>query len=368
MPTDSHPSILLVTPGRDPVGTGRETELLAAGMRAAGRDVRVAVMSSGGTVPDRLSAQGIPVHRIGRRPGVDAAAAARLLMLVRRLRPSVVIVAGRSLLAAAAATKLATPRVRVVARLAAPVVGPLQVRAVRRLDRVIATSPIVAASCRADRSGPPVDIIPPGTAIDPGNGLTRAMIAARLGLDPAKVWTLCVAPLVAASKLERLIWAIDQLGVVHKGLEHVLVGSGPLLERVWRRARVQELAERLVVVPHGDVLPDLLGHVRLVWQSGQVALGGAILDAMAHGLPVVAVEAEATRQLIVDGETGRIVPVAPESEFPRRALGLIEDDALAARYGAAGRARAEAAFSADAMVAACLAAVDAAASARPGGV
>ncbi|MEY3205245.1 MAG: putative glycosyltransferase EpsD [Planctomycetota bacterium] len=360
MPTDPSPSILLVTPGRDPVGTGRETELLAEDMRAAGRTVHVAVMSRGGAVPDRLAAQGIPVHRLGRRPEVDVAAAARLTMLARRLRPAVVIVAGRSLLAAAAAVKLARPQTHVVARLAATVVRPLHTRALRQIDLVLATSPVVAASCRSDWSGPRVEIVAPGITADPGRGLDRAAIASHLGLDPAKIWTLCVAPLVAASKLERLIWAIDQLGVVHKGLEHVLVGSGPLLPRVRRRARVQELADRLVVLPHCDLLPDLLGQVRLVWQSGQVAFGGALLDAMASGVPTVAVESEAARQLIVDGETGRIVPAIPESEFPRRAFGIIEDDALAARYGAAGRARAETEFAADRMVAGVLAALDAA--------
>jgi glycosyltransferase involved in cell wall biosynthesis len=358
MPTDPHPSILLVTPGRDPVGTGREVELLAEGMRAAGRSVHVAVLSRGGAVPDRLAAHGMPVHRIGRRPEVDAAAAARLMILVRRLRPDVVIVVGRSLLVAAAAVKLAAPRTHVVARLAVPVERSPQARALRQLDLVLAASASVADSCRGDRSGPRVEIVPPGIAADPGRGLDRVAIAARLGLDPAKTWTLCVAPLVAASKLERLIWAIDQLGVVKKGLEHVLVGAGPLLGRVRRRARVQELAERLVVVPHCDVLPDLLGQVRLVWQSGQVALGGAILDAMARGVPTVAVESDAARQLIIEGETGRIVPAIPESEFPRRAFGIIEDDALATRYGGAGRARAETAFAAERMVAAVIAAID----------
>ena len=358
MPTDPHPSILLVTPGRDPVGAGRETELLAEGMRAAGRPVHVAVMSRGGAVPDRLVAHGIPVHRLGRRPEIDAAAAARLTMLARRLRPAVVIVAGRSLLVAAAAVKLARPQTHVVARLAAPVARPLQSGALRQLDLVLATSPAVAASCRADWSGPRVEVVAPGITADPGRGLDRAAVAARLGLDPGKIWTLCVAPLVAASKLERLIWAIDQLGVVHKGLEHVLVGAGPLLARVRRRARVQELAERLVVLPHCDILPDLLGQVRLVWQSGQVAFGGALLDAMARGLPTVAVESDAARQLIVDGETGRIVSAIPESEFPRRAFGIIEDEALAARYGAAGRARAETECAADRMVAAVIAAID----------
>jgi hypothetical protein len=136
---------------------------------------------------------------------------------------------------------------------------------------------------------------------------------------------------------------------VHKGLEHVLVGAGPLLARVRRRARVQELSERLRLTAHCSLLPDLLGHVRLVWQSGSVALGGAILDGMARGVPAVAIDSDAARQLIVDGETGRVVPALPESELPRRAFNIIEDDALAARFAAAARSRAVERFPAASM-------------------
>ena len=181
--------------------------------------------------------------------------------------------------------------------------------------------------------------------------MDRTSIARRLGLDPATTWTLCVAPLEPEARLDRLAWAIDQLGVVHRGLEHVLVGAGPMLRRVRRRAHVQEFAERLVVTPSCPVLPDLLAHVRLTWQSGTVACGGAVLDGMALGVPAVMVESDAARQLVVDGETGRIVPALPESELPRRALEIIEDDAIARRYGIAAAARARAEFPADRMVA-----------------
>jgi glycosyltransferase involved in cell wall biosynthesis len=70
----------------------------------------------------------------------------------------------------------------------------------------------------------------------------------------------------------------------------------------------------------------------------------------------VAVASDAARQLIVDGETGRIVAAEPESDFPRRALGIIEDDELAARYGSAAKARATVEFPTDRMVVAVLAA------------
>jgi glycosyltransferase involved in cell wall biosynthesis len=112
------------------------------------------------------------------------------------------------------------------------------------------------------------------------------------------------------------------------------------------------------VVPWCDCLPDLLREAALVWQAGEVAYGGAIFDAMGIGKPVVAVESAAARQAIAPGETGLIVPPLPESEFPRRALSLIEDEPLAVRLAAAGRARARELFPRERFVAGLMAVVD----------
>lgn len=353
MPNPHRTPILLVFRGLDPVGTGSQIALVAAGLRAAGFTVHAATTTTGGSLGGRLAAAGCTVHAVGRRPTVDASVAAGLAALARRLRPGVVVAWGRSQILPTAAVRLLVPGVRTVGWLARPVAGRGLAAGLRRLDAVVAASPGTAAACRrlgvADGR---IDSIPPGVASPAPAGQARHEVAVRLGLDPAKTWTLCVAPLEASSRLERLVWAIDQLGVVRDDLQHVLVGAGPLLGRVLRRARVQRLAERLVVVPHCGLLPELLDHVGLVWQSGTVALGGAILDGLARGVPAVAVDGDAARQLVHDGETGAIAPAVPESEFPRRAFLLLEDAPLAARLGMNAATRAAASFPAAASVAA----------------
>lgn len=351
--------ILLAVRGLDPVGTGRQVELLARGLREAGRDVHVALTTAGGAIAARLESAGVPVHRVGRRTVPDAAAAARLLGLARRLGPAVFVGYGRSTLPVAAAVRLVAPATRVAAHLALAPRRRHQAWALARLDLAIAATPQVAAACR--RAGVATEnliVIPPGIVADGGGGLDRAAVAARLGLDAAKSWTLCVTPLEAEARLDRLAWGIDQLGVVRRDVQHVVVGVGPLRARLLRRAVLQEFAARMVLAPHCDLLPDLLGHVALVWQPGDVAHGGAILDAMARGVPAVAVAGDAARQLVVDDETGRLVPPLPESEFPRRAFNILEDAALAARWGAAAGARAAAEFPAGRMVAAHVAALE----------
>ena len=340
MPNPHRKPILLACRGLDPVGTGRQVEIVAAGLRDAGRDVHVAITTTGGSLPGRLAAAGCTVHAVGRRPAVDAATAAGLVALAARLRPAVVVGWGRGQIWPAAAVRLVVPGVRAVGWLGRPVAGRRLAVGLGRLDRVIAATPGAAAACRGlGVAAPRIETIAPAAAPATGTGLAREEVARRLGLDPAHAWTLCVAPLEAESRLERLLWAIDQLGVVRKDLGHVLVGTGPLLGRVGRRARVQELADRLVVVPHCDLLPDLLGQVRLVWQPGAVALGGAILDGLARGVPAVAIAGDAARQFVADGETGAIAPAAPESEFPRRAFTILEDADMAARMAATAAVR-----------------------------
>lgn len=350
--------ILLVVRGLDPVGTGRQVELAAAGLAAAGHEVAVALTSAGGSLGERLAHAGHAVHRVGPRPIVDLGATARLGRLVRRLRPAAVVGFGRSQLMPVALAARFGRGCRAVGWLGLAPHGQGQRRAARWLDALVAATPRVATACAAAGvAGGRISVAPPASAAEHERRVGRDELAARLGLDPAKQWTLCVAPLEPAARLTRLLWAIDQLGVVRKDLQHVLVGAGPLLDQIRRRARAQELAERLFILPECDVLEDLLGEIRLVWQSGEVALGGAVLDAMARGVPAVAVESDAARELIVEGETGRLVPAVPESELPRRGFGILEDEPLARRLGQAGAARAAVEFSAVRLVAALLAAV-----------
>ncbi len=353
--------ILLVTRGLDPVGTGQQVELAAAGLAAAGHPVAVAVTSRGGSLAGRLATRGHQVFGVGRRPVVETAAVARLTALAARLQPAAMLGFGRSQIWPVAVARQVAARCRPLVWLG---LAPRRVSAgwgLARLDGVVATSAAVGAACqRLGMAAGRIAVVPPGVALEPPLGeaaISRGDVAERLGLDPAQQWTLCVAPLEPEPRLRRLLWAIDQLGVVRKDLQHVLVGAGPLLEHVRRRARAQELSERLFILPACDLLPELLGQVRLVWQSGDVALGGALLDGMARGVPAVAVESEAAGQLIVDGQTGRIVPAEPESELPRRAFGILEDADLASRYGAAAAARAAEAFSAERFVAGLLAAL-----------
>lgn len=84
-------------------------------------------------------------------------------------------------------------------------------------------------------------------------------------------------------------------------------------------------------------------------------LGGVTIEAMAMAKPVVGTNIGGTPEIVVDGETGLLVPPNDPEAMAAALRRLLADPALAARMGAAGRRRYEEAFAFDAFYAKLLA-------------
>jgi glycosyltransferase involved in cell wall biosynthesis len=63
------------------------------------------------------------------------------------------------------------------------------------------------------------------------------------------------------------------------------------------------------------------------------------IEAMAHGRPVVGSRVGGLAELVVDGETGILVPPRDVAALRHALVRLLGDKALRARMGAAGRKR-----------------------------
>lgn len=87
-----------------------------------------------------------------------------------------------------------------------------------------------------------------------------------------------------------------------------------------------------------------------VFPSRYEPLGNVVIQAWAHGLPVVAAESQGPKALIRDGEDGCLVPIDDADALAAEVRRLLADDALRARFAAAGADRVEAEFSETAVV------------------
>lgn len=133
------------------------------------------------------------------------------------------------------------------------------------------------------------------------------------------------------------------------GMKLVVAGDGPL------RARIPEA---LGFVPHAE-LERLYARAAVVaCPSHREGFGVACAEAMAHGRPVVASAVGGLLDLVVEGETGILVPPRDVSALRSALERLLADPDLRRRFGEAGRERVRRHFSWEAATAATLEAYD----------
>jgi glycosyltransferase involved in cell wall biosynthesis len=134
----------------------------------------------------------------------------------------------------------------------------------------------------------------------------------------------------------------------------LLVGGDPFGDGVERaKALAEELAlgEACVFAGIRHDVPRLMGASDVfVMSSLWEGLGLVFLEAMAARRPVLATRVSAVPEVVVDGETGRLVPPAEDAPLAAAMLELAADAELRARLGEAGHARVLEHFGLDRMV------------------
>ena len=134
-------------------------------------------------------------------------------------------------------------------------------------------------------------------------------------------------------------------------LRLVMVGDGPLRAQSMAVLDAAGLAD-LAWMPgeRSDVADIMSGLHGFVLPSLAEGISNTILEAMACGLPVIATAVGGNADLVIDGQTGQIVPPADPQAMAQQIVALATDVRRARDMGVAGRARAETHFSMQAMV------------------
>ena len=198
--------------------------------------------------------------------------------------------------------------------------APRLARAVlRRARLVIAPSTALAAEGR--RLGArEIRVIPNGVDVPP-----------EIGEEAKPPEVLYAGRLSREKGVLELIAAAD-------GFPLVVAGDGPLRSRV---------PQARGFVPHPE-LEHLYARAAVVaCPSHREGFGVACAEGMAHGKPVVASAVGGLKDLVVDGETGVLVPPQDVAALRGALERLLADEPLRRRLGTAGRERIRARFSWD---------------------
>jgi glycosyltransferase involved in cell wall biosynthesis len=125
-------------------------------------------------------------------------------------------------------------------------------------------------------------------------------------------------------------------------------------------ARDRGVADRVHFLGYRADADALLEQLdALVLPSWIEGLPISVLEAMAHAKPVIATPVGGTAELVVDGETGLLVPPRDPAALAEALRTLVDDPERARRLGLAGRDRVEREFSETAMTARVLEVYDA---------
>ena len=320
----------------------------------------LATLHAPGPIAARLGASGHAVRSLGGSGGL-ASAAWRLGRLLRSRRYDVVNAYGLK------ASVIARVLVRVLQRDAVFVCGVRAVH-VTEVERVDSPKARIAAflerllSRLVDlydaNSRAAVELLA-GLGIDRDrlvyipNGLDLSQWAPREREPDGVPLILCGARFVPRKRHADLLDALARLREEGHELRAVLAGGGPLLEEMRRRASALGLDD-CVELP-GPLTTEEL-HARLAsaaiacLASSFEGMPGALMEAMATGVPVVATDVGGTNELVVDGESGLLVPPYDPAALASALGGLLTDPERRARLGAGGRRRMEECFSLDTMV------------------
>ncbi len=150
---------------------------------------------------------------------------------------------------------------------------------------------------------------------------------------------------------------VEALGKISEDIawsfEHI--GGGPLLDDLKSQSASLSLAERFHwngARAQEDVI-DLLRNGDLFVLASQNQADGdrdgipnVLVEAMAAGLPVIATDAGAIRELITHGETGYLVPPHDPNALTKAIEELVGDTALRKSLGEAGQRHVRASFDA----------------------
>jgi glycosyltransferase involved in cell wall biosynthesis len=289
---------------------------------------------------------------------MDLSAAWRLSRLIKQLKPAIVhahdphgvAMAGMAL---SMSTQLAKPPLVASRRVDFHLKGNRMSRwKYRQVDCFICASEAIRQMLVADG-------VPPERAVTVHEGIDLDRVDAA---PPAKLheelWLPHHAPVVGN------VAAL----VPHKGHRHlieaaaavvrqvpdtrfVIAGDGDLRQGLERQIREHHLEKHVLLA---GFRPDVLSLHKafdvFVMSSVTEGLGTSLLDAMACGKPIVATSTGGIPEVVIDGQTGILVPPRDHDAMAAAIVKLLKDPQLRARMGAAGLHRVRQKFSADRMV------------------
>ena len=219
------------------------------------------------------------------------------------------------------------------------------------------TDRVVAVSDDAAEVALHIEHVPEAKVMTIRNGVDTATFCpgdpqaarARLGLPEGGFHVGIVARLAPVKDHATLLEAFALLRRARPDAHLTLLGDGPERAALVSRAGAPDLAGSVHFAgARRDIASVLPAFDVFALSSTSEGISLTLLEAASAGLPIVATRVGGTPEVVVDGETGVLVPPSDPAAFAA-ALGALARRPDRAALGRAGRARVERGFSVEKM-------------------
>ena len=197
-----------------------------------------------------------------------------------------------------------------------------------RCDAVIAPSADLAAEIRARMAYGRVEVIPTGIDVAGIRGLVPIDPRPQAGWPADTVVVASLGRLASEKSPETILGAVAVAARRDPRIRLLVIGGGPSASVLRSRASQPDLAGRVAFsgpLPRAEALARLAGADIFAFASRTETQGLVIAEALACGLPAVAVDGPGVRDSLRDGVDGRIVDAEPaEGRLERLGSVLVE--------------------------------------------
>ncbi|MDZ4159502.1 MAG: glycosyltransferase [Anaerolineaceae bacterium] len=180
----------------------------------------------------------------------------------------------------------------------------------------------------------PVSVIPTPVDFSDYDKPAPYPVRTRLGLDPACELLLYFGRFSDEKNLDFLLRAFVQIHHSRPLTRLVLLGRGPIEPALRRMAKQLGISEQVIfpgAIPHAEVPHYARAADCFVFPSLTDTQGLVLIESMAAGTPVVAVDSPSSMDIL--GEGGGILTPPEEGEFAQAVIGLLQDRPQLLRLG-----------------------------------
>jgi glycosyltransferase involved in cell wall biosynthesis len=180
--------------------------------------------------------------------------------------------------------------------------------------------------------------------------MDNSSIRKELGIDKKSKIISMIAKATWAKNIRLFLEIAEQITRHYSDVKFLLIGKNLTRNYVKKRFGISAEQNVFMLGERKDIINILNGTDIFVLTSRTEGLPNVIMEAMGASKPVVATNVGGIPELVVDGETGYLVPSNNVEKLSQAVIRLLENPRIAKKIGETGRKRIEELFSVDRMV------------------